>query len=137
AGMRVWLDEERHRGPVWPGRPRTAGGRDRIGEQPTEACVAGADCAAERRRGWHDGDPAADRQRQADDLALAGALHGRGGRRLAARGDPTGRQAAADPGGDRGVVAMTLAGPPGEATHWTGRVMAKAAGVSHRSVQRI
>ena len=35
------------------------------------------------------------------------------------------------------VVAMTLAGPPGEATHWTGRVMAKAAGVSHRSVQRI
>src|SRR5437588_11722812 len=35
------------------------------------------------------------------------------------------------------VVAMTLAGPPDEATHWTGRVMAKAAGVSHRSVQRI
>src|SRR3989442_9621344 len=35
------------------------------------------------------------------------------------------------------VVEMTLAGPPGEATHWTGRAMAKAAGVSHRSVQRI
>ena len=35
------------------------------------------------------------------------------------------------------VVAMTLAGPPGEATHWTGRAMAKAAGVSLRSVQRI
>ena len=35
------------------------------------------------------------------------------------------------------VVAMTLAGPPGEATHWTGRAMAKAAGISHRSVQRI
>src|SRR4051794_15044195 len=28
-------------------------------------------------------------------------------------------------------------GPPGEATHWSGRTMAKAAGVSHRSVQRI
>ena len=32
---------------------------------------------------------------------------------------------------------MTLAAPPGEATHWTGRTMARAAGVSHRSVQRI
>jgi transposase len=35
------------------------------------------------------------------------------------------------------VVEMTLAGPPGEATHWTGREMAKAAGISLRSVQRI
>src|SRR5215217_819909 len=35
------------------------------------------------------------------------------------------------------IVEMTLAGPFGEATHWTGRTMAKATGVSHRSVQRI
>src|SRR5216683_2118159 len=35
------------------------------------------------------------------------------------------------------VVEMTLAEPPGETTHWTGRAMAKAAEVSHRSVQRI
>ena len=35
------------------------------------------------------------------------------------------------------IVEMTLAGPPGEATHWTGRMMAKASGVSLRSVQRI
>jgi transposase len=35
------------------------------------------------------------------------------------------------------VVEMTLAEPLGEATHWTCRAMAKAAGVSHRSVQRI
>jgi transposase len=35
------------------------------------------------------------------------------------------------------VVAMTLVEPPGEATHWTGRAMAEAAGVSLRSVQRI
>jgi transposase len=35
------------------------------------------------------------------------------------------------------VVNVTLAEPPGEATHWTCRAMAKAAGVSHRSVQRI
>jgi hypothetical protein len=35
------------------------------------------------------------------------------------------------------VVAMTLSGPPGEATHWTGRAMGRTAGISHRSVQRI
>jgi len=35
------------------------------------------------------------------------------------------------------VIEMTLAEPPGERTHWTGRAMAQAAGVSHRSVQRI
>jgi transposase len=35
------------------------------------------------------------------------------------------------------VVALTCAAPPGEATHWTGRAMAKAAGISLRSVQRI
>src|ERR1700732_5123159 len=35
------------------------------------------------------------------------------------------------------VLEMTLAEPPGERTHWTGRAMAQAAGVSHRSVQRI
>ena len=35
------------------------------------------------------------------------------------------------------VVDLTLAAPPGEATHWTGRAMAGAAGVSLRSVQRI
>src|SRR5919112_1513879 len=34
------------------------------------------------------------------------------------------------------VVELTLAEPPGEATHWTGRMMAKATGVSLRSVQR-
>jgi hypothetical protein len=35
------------------------------------------------------------------------------------------------------VVELTLAEPPSAATHWTGRMMAKAAGVSLRSVQRI
>jgi transposase len=37
----------------------------------------------------------------------------------------------------RRIVATTCAEPPGEATHWTGRAMAEAAGVSLRSVQRI
>jgi transposase len=35
------------------------------------------------------------------------------------------------------VVALTCGEPPGEATHWTGRMMAGAAGISLRSVQRI
>ena len=35
------------------------------------------------------------------------------------------------------VVALTGAPPPGEATHWTVRAMAEAAGISRASVQRI
>jgi len=35
------------------------------------------------------------------------------------------------------VLALTCAEPPGETTHWTGRAMAAAAGISLRAVQRI
>jgi len=35
------------------------------------------------------------------------------------------------------VVALTCANPPHQATHWTGRAMASAAGISLSSVQRI
>ncbi len=35
------------------------------------------------------------------------------------------------------VVALTCAEPPGEVTHWTGRAMAEAVGLSLRTVQRI
>ena len=35
------------------------------------------------------------------------------------------------------IIALTLADPPAEATHWTGAMMAKAASVSVSSVQRI
>jgi transposase len=35
------------------------------------------------------------------------------------------------------VVALTLGEPPGETTHWTGALMAKVAGLSLSSVQRI
>jgi transposase len=35
------------------------------------------------------------------------------------------------------VLALTCAEPPGEATHWTGRAMAGAAGLSLRTIQRI
>lgn len=37
----------------------------------------------------------------------------------------------------RRVIDLALGPPPGETTHWTGRMLAKAAGVSLRSVQRI
>jgi hypothetical protein len=50
------------------------------------------------------------------------------------------RKPAKAPEGDatvRRVVALTCAEPPSEATHWTGRAMAKVAGISLRSVQRI
>jgi hypothetical protein len=35
------------------------------------------------------------------------------------------------------VVDLVTGPPPGETTHWTGRILAKAAGISLRSVQRI
>jgi hypothetical protein len=35
------------------------------------------------------------------------------------------------------VVALTCTEPPGEVTHWTGRAMAKAVGISLRAVQQI
>src|SRR5258706_14709840 len=35
------------------------------------------------------------------------------------------------------VVDLALGPPPGETTQWTGRMLAKAAGISLRSVQRI
>ena len=35
------------------------------------------------------------------------------------------------------VVALTQSDPPGETTHWTGAMMAKAVGISVSSVQRI
>ena len=35
------------------------------------------------------------------------------------------------------VVALTCTQPPHQATHWTGRAMAKAAGIALRSMQRI
>jgi transposase len=35
------------------------------------------------------------------------------------------------------VLALTCSEPPGEATHWTGRAMARAVGISLRAVQRI
>src|SRR5262249_25166872 len=49
---------------------------------------------------------------------------------------PAGQPRPPAAGGER-VIEMPLAERPGEITHWTCRAMAKAAGISHRSVQRI
>ena len=49
---------------------------------------------------------------------------------------PPGTPRLAEDVADR-VVALTLGDPPGETTHWTGRLMAKVAGVGLTSVQRI
>ena len=46
-------------------------------------------------------------------------------------------QAAERPVRRERVVALTLGDPPGETTHWTGALMARAAGLSVSSVQRI
>src|SRR5438874_9319568 len=35
------------------------------------------------------------------------------------------------------VIDLALGRPPGETTHWTGRMLARATGISLRSVQRI
>src|SRR5665213_301050 len=75
ANMRIWRDENGYRGAAWSGGSRSVGSGRGVAEQSTEARLASADRAAER--GWdrNDGDSASDRQGQADDLALAGALH--------------------------------------------------------------
>ena len=77
------------------------------------------------------------RQGQAGCMALASSVHGRGR-------DGLTRDKTRKPGKPPlpaatvlRVVDLALGPPPGEATHWTGRMLAKAAGVSLRSVQRI
>ena len=62
-------------------------------------------------------------------------VHSRSGKALRAS-EHSAYAATVRPGGVR-VVALTCADPPQEATHWTGRAMAKAADISLRSVQRI
>ena len=111
---------------------------DRRRSQPRpEARGAGSDHprlgrAAERRRGRRRagvGRPAVWRwQRRFAEAGVEGVLR-----------DAT-RKPGRAPLGDvmvQRVVALTCAEPPGEATHWTGRAMAQATGISLRSVQRI
>ena len=87
---------------------------------------------AQRRRCWHVFDHVGDGQVQDLRLALAGALHVRGGAGLLrenllrekTRPSGTPRTAAAKVGE---VIRLTQDPPPHEATHWTVRAMGKAA----------
>jgi hypothetical protein len=85
----------------------------------------------------HGGDHAPRRGFEALCVALAGAVHARGCSWRAARQDQEAGLPPLPPTLVDRVVALTLTEPPGEATHWTGRAMATATGVSLRSVQRI
>jgi transposase len=111
-----------------------AGPRPQFGP---EARLAGRDRAAQRRRPRHSRDHAPDGQ--VEDLRL------RWQERFAEEGcegllrdktrppriPPLGAEVA------ERVVALTLSDPPTEATHWTAAMMAKTAGISVSSVQRI
>ena len=105
-------------------------------QEPAEACLAGADRSSERRRLGTLGDHGRDRQVQDLRLALAGAVHaGRAstGFCTTGRARPARRRSRAARVGE--VVRRTLAPPPHEATHWTARAMAKAAGLAVSTVQ--
>ena len=68
-----------------PGTPR----RHLQGPQRrAEACLAGRDCPAQCRRGWHQRDHAADRDVEDVRMAMAGAFHARRRGRPAPRQDP-------------------------------------------------
>ena len=106
-------------------------------QQPAKACLAGADHPGHGRGLRHRRGHAPRRGLEALCVALAGAVHARRRGWPAARQDQKARSAAIAVSAGRPVVELTLAEPPGEATHWTGRAMAAASGISLRSVQRI
>jgi hypothetical protein len=77
------------------------------------------------------------RNRAAGGLALAAVLRrGRLGRACTRDDRKPGKAPLSDATGRR-VVALTCAEPPGEATHWTGRAMARTAAISLRFGARI
>jgi transposase len=118
-------------------RAGAVGGDRRRPEQPAKARVESADRLADGRRAGHQRDHASGRHEQGDGVALAGAVHARRVEGLLR--DKTRRSRIpplAASVRDR-TVALTQGEPPGEATYWTAAMMAKAAGISASSVQRI
>ncbi len=85
------------------------------------------------RRLRHGRDHAAVRQGQAGGLAMARAVHGRRRCRADPRQDTQTRQAAAAGRHRAAGGRFGTCRPPGEASHCTGRMLAKAASVSLRS----
>ena len=104
-----------------------------------EARLAGRDRAADRRRARHQsrscGGPASPRPVSGAGRS-ASCEEGVDGL-LRDKTRPSRDPAARAPTVIERVVALTLTDPPAEATHWTAAAMAKAAGISVSSVQRI
>ncbi len=111
---------------------------DRGGREPAaEACVAGADRAAQRSGVGCNGDRGPDGQVEELRAALAGAFHaGRRGRPSRDRTRPSGKTPLAPEQG-AGIVRLPHTPPPRGATRWTLRAMAKAAGVAASTVWTI
>src|SRR6516164_8648514 len=99
--------------------------------------MASADCAADGGRGRHQRDHAPDRHQQSDGVALAGTVHAGGNCGPVAQQDAALALPPLPISVHERTVALTLGNPPGETTHWTAAMMAKAVGVSVSSVQRI
>ena len=116
---------------------RAFGGGPSRSQPAAEACGAGTDHPRLGRAAGRGGDRPPRRHQPAGGVALAAALRRSRRRRAVARHDQKAGQAAHARRDRSGVVALTCGAPPGEATHWTGRTMAKAAGLSLRTVQRI
>ena len=95
------------------------------------------DRAADGGRPGHRRDHAPSRHEQSDRVALAGAVHAGGVAGLLRDKTRPSRIPPLPASVRERTVALTLGGPPGEATHWTAEMMAKAAGISASSVQRI
>jgi Homeodomain-like domain len=127
--------KDQHRGECQ--RPRAIGGGGGGPQQPAKACLAGADHSGDGRGLWHGPDHA--------PAAISKPCVWRWQERFMREGVASLlRDKTRKPGLpplppaviDR-VVELTLAEPPDETTHWTGRAMAAASGISLRSVQRI
>jgi Homeodomain-like domain len=92
---------------------------------------------AERQWGWHRDDPAPNRQSKPAIRGWQARFMAEGVDGLLHDATRPSRKTSLTAATIERVVEMTLGEPPGEATHWTGQAMAKAAGISLRSVQRI
>src|SRR5947209_20481983 len=119
-------------------RGARAVGGDRGRPQPAaQTYRAGAHCARLGGSAFGAAGGAEHRRQPADGMAMATALCRERGRGSVARQDPQTRKAPIAAETTAQVVALTCTAPPHQATHWTGRAMAKAIGISVGSVQRI
>jgi hypothetical protein len=76
----------------------------------------------------------ADGDQQSDDVALAAAVHAGGGRGPVRDKTRPSRIPPPPASVHERTVALILGDPPGETTHWTAAMMAKAVGINVSSV---